>query len=68
MKAVTHRERGGVSLVSWGQDRGVCLSAHFLMEGEKQSVRADRLVFCVHTDKYMHIYGCEISKQALSGV
>lgn len=51
--------------MSWGQDRDVHFSAHFLMKGEKPSVMADKLEFGAHTDKYMHIYGCEISKQAL---
>lgn len=54
----------GVSLVGWGQGRAVRFRAHSLVKGEKQSVRADKLQSGVHTDKYMYIYGCEISKQA----
>lgn len=52
-----------------GERKGyICFCAHFLEEGEKESVIANKLVFSVRADKYMRIYVREISKQALSDV
>jgi len=40
-----------------GERKGyICSCAHFLMEREKESVIANKLVFSVRTDKYMYIY------------
>lgn len=46
----------GVSLLSWGQHGDVPFRAHLLLEGEKQSVIADKLEFGVHTDEYSYLW------------